>query len=133
MTREELERLWHLLVYQSGEPLKDGLAVIVNDKSDESTYEKLHGTLHAADIRGEAGVFTAARGSGERHLWVRPMAEPGLLPIERVAAVPGQNYCPGHGMRPGVQRPPDHGLGAAGWKADPTEDLRPPHKPYNKR
>ena len=38
MTREELERLWHLLVYQSGEPLKDGLAVIVNDKSDKSTY-----------------------------------------------------------------------------------------------
>lgn len=70
MTRKELERLWHLLVYQSGEPLKDGLAVIVNNKNDESTYEKLHGTLHAADIRGEAGVFTAARGSGERHLWV---------------------------------------------------------------
>lgn len=70
MTREELERLWHFLVYQSGEPLKDGLAVIVNDKSDESTYEKLHGTLHTADIRGEVGVFTATRGSGERHLWV---------------------------------------------------------------
>ena len=50
MTREELERLWHLLVYQSGEPLKDGLAVIVNDKSDESTYEKLHGAMHTADI-----------------------------------------------------------------------------------
>ena len=43
----------HLLMYQSGEPLKDGLAVIVNDKSDESTYEKLHGALHPADIRGE--------------------------------------------------------------------------------
>ena len=70
MTREELERLWHLLVYQSGEPLKDGLAVIANDKSDESAYEKLHGTLHPADLRGEVGVFTAARGSGERHLWV---------------------------------------------------------------
>lgn len=70
MTRDELEQLWRYLMYQSGEPLKDGLAVIVNDKSDESAYEKLHGTLHAADIRGEAGVFTAARGSGERHLWV---------------------------------------------------------------
>ena len=61
MTREELERLLYLLMYQSGEPLKDGLAVIVNDKSDESAYEKLHGTLHTADVRGAAGVFAAAR------------------------------------------------------------------------
>lgn len=70
MTRDELEQLWRYLMYQSGEPLKDGLAVTVNNKSDESAYEKLHGTLYAADIRGEAGVFTAARGSWERHLWV---------------------------------------------------------------
>ena len=26
-----------------------------------------------------------------------------------------------------------HRLGAAGRKADPTEDLHPPHKPHNKR
>lgn len=50
MTCEELERLWHLLLYQSGEPLKDGLAVIVNDKSDESAYEKLHRAMHTADV-----------------------------------------------------------------------------------
>ena len=50
MTREELERLWHLLMHQSGEPLKDGLAVIINDKSDESAYEKLHRAMHPADL-----------------------------------------------------------------------------------
>ena len=70
MTREELERLWYMLMYQSGEPLKDGLAVIVNNKSDESAYEKLRGAMQPGDVRGEARVFTAARGSGARHLWV---------------------------------------------------------------
>lgn len=61
MTREELERLWYMLMYQSGEPLKDGLAVIVNNKSDESAYEKLYRAMYAADVRGAAGIFTAAR------------------------------------------------------------------------
>ena len=70
MTREELERLWDSLMYQSGDPLKDGLAVTVNNKSDESAYEKLHKAMPVANLRGEAGVFTAARGSGERYLWV---------------------------------------------------------------
>lgn len=50
MTRDELEQLWRYLMYQSGEPLKDGLAVTVNNKSDESAYEKLHRTMHSADL-----------------------------------------------------------------------------------
>lgn len=33
-------------------------------------YEKLYGIMHSADLRGAAGVFTAAWGSWERHLWV---------------------------------------------------------------
>lgn len=70
MTREELERLWYCLMYQSGEPLKDGLAVTVNNKSDESAYEKLHRAMPVANLRGAAGVFTAVRRGGKGHFRV---------------------------------------------------------------
>lgn len=67
MTRDELEQLWRYLMYQSGEPLKDGLAVTVNNKSDEAlmksytelctlpTYEE---RLEYLQLHGEVGKDT---------------------------------------------------------------------------
>lgn len=61
------------------------------------------------------------------------MAEPGLLPIERVAAVPGQDHCTGQWLRPGMQRPSHHRLGTAGWKTRAATHQHPPFEPHNKR
>ena len=60
MTKNELKALLTYMLYQSDEPLVDGLVVRVR-RTEEVTHEDIHRALQAEDVRGAAGISGVAR------------------------------------------------------------------------